>query len=306
MNYTTTRNKLNPHFVTGFCDAESCLYLNISKNPLFKTGWRIRLVFSIHLHSLDINLLYKIQSFFGVGNVTLHGDSAVFSVTNVEAIGLIIEHFKQYPLKTQKYADFLLFQKAYEIIIDQRHLTISGLHELISIRASINKGLPERLKLAFQSIIPVVRPEVPKFSFDLNNSDIKYWVAGFITGEGCFHIQTSKSKTHKLGISVSLTFYVSQHIRDSYLLACFEQLFGCGSHSVVTKSGIAIFTVRNIPDLTDKIIPFFSEFQLQGVKAREFNDFKEASILIKSKLHLTKVGLDKIVLIKSRMNFHRK
>ena len=60
MKYTTTVNKLNPHFVTGFCDAESCFYLNITKNPLFKTGWRIRLVFSIHLHSLDINLLYKI------------------------------------------------------------------------------------------------------------------------------------------------------------------------------------------------------------------------------------------------------
>ena len=55
----------------------------------------------------------------------------MFSVTNLEDIGLIIEHFKQYPLKTQKYADFLLFQKAYEIIIDQRHLTISGLHEFI-------------------------------------------------------------------------------------------------------------------------------------------------------------------------------
>nr|YP_010170355.1 LAGLIDADG homing endonuclease [Phanerochaete carnosa]QRZ60336.1 LAGLIDADG homing endonuclease [Phanerochaete carnosa] len=233
----------------------------------------------------------------------------MFSVTKLENIGFIIEHFKQYPLKTQKYADFLLFKKAFEIIISQRHLTVEGLHELISIRASLNKGLPERLKSAFQSIKPVVRPEVPKFSgfaLVLNNSDIKYWVAGFVTGEGCFYIQTSKSKTHKLGIGVSLNFYVSQHIRDSYLLAGFEQLFGCGSYSVVKKSGIAKFTVRNIPDLTEKIIPFFEEYQIQGVKAKEFNDFKEASILIKSKLHLTKEGLDKIVLIKSRMNFNRK
>ena len=83
-------NKLNPNFVTGFCDAESCFYLNITKNPLFKIGWRIRLVFSIHLSSLDINLLYQIQKFFGVGNVTLHGDSAMFSVTNLVYIGLII------------------------------------------------------------------------------------------------------------------------------------------------------------------------------------------------------------------------
>jgi len=282
------------------------LYLNINKNPLFKTGWRIRLVFSIHLHSIDLDLLYKLQRFFGVGNVTLHGDSAMSSVTNLEDIGFIIEHFNQYSLKTQKYADFLLFKKAFEIIIDQRHLTIEGLHELISIRASKNRGLPERLKLAFKNINPVVRPEVPKFSFIINNSDIKYWVAGFVTGEGCFYIQTSKSKTHKLGIGVTLNFYVSQHIRDSYLLAGFEQLFGCGSHSVVDKSGIAIFKVRNIPDLTKKIIPFFEEYKIQGIKAKEFKDFKEASILIKSKLHLTKEGLEKILLIKLRMNFKRK
>lgn len=38
MKYTTNANKFNPHFVTGFCDAESCFSLNIIKNPLFKIG----------------------------------------------------------------------------------------------------------------------------------------------------------------------------------------------------------------------------------------------------------------------------
>lgn len=139
MKYTKfVANKFNPHFVTGFCDAESCLFLNISKNPLLKTGWRIRLVFSIHLHSKDIDLLYKLQSFFGVGNVTLHEDSAMFSVRNLNGIGIIIEHFNQYPLKTQKYADFLLFKKAFDIIINQGHLTKEGLDKKILIKSRMN------------------------------------------------------------------------------------------------------------------------------------------------------------------------
>lgn len=33
--YTTRTYNLNPHFVTGFCDAESCFTLIISKNPWF-------------------------------------------------------------------------------------------------------------------------------------------------------------------------------------------------------------------------------------------------------------------------------
>lgn len=307
LKYTTNANKFNPHFVTGFCDAESCFSLNIIKNPLYNLGWKLSLVFSIHLHSKDIDILYLIQKFWGVGNVTLHGNSAMFQITKLGDLVFIIDHFKIYPLKTQKYADFLLFKKAFDIINDKKHLTIEGLHELISIRASLNKGLTDRLKLAFPNIKPIVRPErvITNLSLLPNDSNINHWMAGFVSGEGCFFIHTSKSKTHKLGISVALNFFVVQNIRDSYLLASFAQIFGCGSFNIVEKSGIVSFSVRNLSGITDKIIPFFEEYNIQGVKAKDFNDFKEASILMKSKLHLTKEGLDKILLIKSRMNFNR-
>jgi len=230
----------------------------------------------------------------------------MFQVTKLGDLLFIIKHFKFYPLKTQKYADFLLFKKAFNIINNKKHLTIEGLHELISIRASLNKGLPERLKIAFPKIKPIIRPKVPKLSLVSNNSDINHWVAGFVSGEGCFIIQISKSKTHKIGFGVTLNFYVFQNIKDSYLLASFAQVFGCGSSRIVEKSGIVTFSVRNLSSITDKIIPFFEEFKIKGVKAKDFNDFKETSILMKSKLHLTKEGLNKILLIKSRMNFKRR
>ena len=239
----------------------------------------------------------------------------MFQITKLGDLVFILEHFKLYPLKTHKYADYLLIKKAFEIIKNKKHLTIEGLHELISIRASLNKGLPDRLKKAFPSIKPVLRPEVSNISIEKipNNSNIRHWVAGFVSGEGTFFIHTSKSKTHKLGISVALNFFVFQNIRDSYLLASFSQIFGCGSINIVEKSGIISFSVRNSSDIIDKIIPFFEEYNIQGVKAKDFNEFKEVSILMKSKLYLTKEGLllplgeeqDKILLIKSRMNFNR-
>jgi len=74
----------------------------------------------------------------------------MFQITNLGDLVFILEHFKLYPLKTQKYADYLLFKKAFENINNKKHLTIEGLHELISIRASLNKGLPDRLKRLFQ------------------------------------------------------------------------------------------------------------------------------------------------------------
>jgi hypothetical protein len=168
--------------------------------------------------------------------------------------------------------------------------------------------LPERLKLAFPNIKPALRPELPAFSlagYSINNLNIGQWVAGFVSAEGCFFIQTSKSKTHKLGVSVGLQFSVAQNIRDTYLLKSFLQFFGCGNINIVDNSGIVSFSVRNLPDMTNIIIPFFEEFNIQGVKAENFNDFKEVSHLMNSKLHLTKEGLDKILLIKSRLNHSR-
>ena len=135
--YTTRANKINPDFVTGFSDAESCFTLVISKNPRHNLGWSVKLVFNIHLHSNDIDLLYLIQRFFGVGNVTLHGDTALYQVIKLSDLACVIEHFNNHPLKTQKFADFLLFKKAFYIVKSKEHLTKEGLLDLISLRATL-------------------------------------------------------------------------------------------------------------------------------------------------------------------------
>jgi hypothetical protein len=40
------------------------------------------------------------------------------------------------------------------------HLTVRGLREILSVRASMNKGLTEVLKESFPEISPVPRPTV--------------------------------------------------------------------------------------------------------------------------------------------------
>ena len=59
-------NILNPYFVTGFTDAESCF--NITISPKSNGKYQASLRFSIDLNLRDIELLFNIQSFFkGVG-----------------------------------------------------------------------------------------------------------------------------------------------------------------------------------------------------------------------------------------------
>jgi hypothetical protein len=111
-----------------------------------------------------------IQKFVGVGNVTMHKDTANYQVVSMTDLLRVIEHFNLYPLRTQKYSDFILFKKAYDLIANKEHLI--NLQNLVNIRASMNKGLPERLLLEFPNTNPEIRPELTlnkndKF-FDIN------------------------------------------------------------------------------------------------------------------------------------------
>ena len=43
-------------------------------------------------------------------------------------------------------------------MLNKEHLTREGLEQIVAIKASLNLGLPEKIKQAFSSVIPVQRP----------------------------------------------------------------------------------------------------------------------------------------------------
>lgn len=148
--------------------------IKIHKNPLYTLGVSVNLVFNIHLHSKDIEILYSIQRFFGVGNVRLYADKAQYQVQKLSDLVFIIEHFTKYPLKTKKYADFILFTKAFNVVKTKQHLSEAGLTQLIKIKGNLNQGLPEKFKAAFPNVVPMSRPQVPKPNLDSNTPGIKH------------------------------------------------------------------------------------------------------------------------------------
>ena len=87
----------------------------------------------------------------------------------------------------------------------------------------MNRGLSDELKAVFTNITPVVRPLVQ----NLPILD-PHWLAGFVSGEGCFFINTFKSKT-RLGMSIKLTFILTQHARDELLMRSLIEYYGCGN-----------------------------------------------------------------------------
>jgi hypothetical protein len=92
--YSSTK-KINPWYMSGFSDAEAAFIIEVIKTK----NWSVRARLKIHLHVVDLPLLYNIQSFFGgIGSITISGQMAKFRVSNInDIINVIIPHFNEYP-----------------------------------------------------------------------------------------------------------------------------------------------------------------------------------------------------------------
>lgn len=174
---TITQNiLLSPWFITGFTDAEGSFGANFRRSTTSTLGMRFQPVMAINLHKKDIDLLNKIRAYFGnVGFITIGEKSASFRVQSLKEISAnIIPHFDKYPLISKKQADYLLFREIVMIMERKEHLSKEGLQSIVNIKATLNLGLSEDLKVTFPETKPVARPVVsdPKIS----NPE---WIAGF-------------------------------------------------------------------------------------------------------------------------------
>ena len=291
--------KLDPNWVTGYCDAESSFTLSMYKKDKSKPKFNIIPVFKIGVHLKDLKLLNKIQSFFGAGSIYKHDDNSVqLQVYSIkELIDVIIPHFEKYSLLTQKKADFLLFKQIVHIINTKQHLTIEGLNKIASLRASMNWGLSNELKESFPDVVAVQRPLIQNQVIQNPN-----WVSGFTDGEGCFYVKITKSSDVGVGFRTKLRFQLTQHSKDEPLMKTIIQIFNCGK--VITRStGSHVdFTVNEFSNITVNVIPFFKKYPLQSQKKWDFEDFCRINELMLNKTHLTEQGLEQIRLIKAKMN----
>jgi len=141
---------INPNWLTGFTDGEGCFSVGVFKNSN-NVGWQVKLGFEIYLHIKDKAILEQIKNYFGVGNI-YHKDTLnkiQYRVQSTNDLAKIISHFDQFPLITQKLADFQLFKEAYNLVLNREHLTLSGLSKIVAIKALMNRSLSDKLKTAF-------------------------------------------------------------------------------------------------------------------------------------------------------------
>nr|YP_009364303.1 hypothetical protein [Ophiocordyceps sinensis]ARF03413.1 hypothetical protein [Ophiocordyceps sinensis]QDH07192.1 GIY-YIG endonuclease [Ophiocordyceps sinensis] len=295
LEFNSAATKMNPWFLTGFSDGEGSFILYIQKTNKTKIGWATWVAFEINLNNKDLSILKEIKSYLGVGQIYQKSNgTCVYCVRSFKEINVIIQHFDQYPLLTQKQADYLLFKSAFEIIRNKEHFT--HFHKILALRASINKGLPPALKEAFPNITPWVRPNVQDSKITDPN-----WLVGFTTAEGCFMVRVEDRPNNRT--IVRLQFKLTQHSRDEEFFRGIVDYLGCGRIYLNERS--VDFIITKFSDITDKIIPLFGKYPIQGIKHLNYLDFVKVSQLMKNDLHLTLSGIKLIRKIKWGMNLKR-
>ena len=171
---------------------------------------------------------------------------------------------------------------------------------MLSVKAAMNKGLSETLKDAFPNITPVEIPGVlvgtPTKIQDPN------WLAGFTTAEGSFMIRVMDRPNSRT--QILLRFKLTQHLRDEQLMRSLVDYLGCGK--IYVNVGSVDFIVTKFSDITNKLVPLFEKYPIQGIKYLNYLDFLKVVQLMKNDLHLTGKGVKLILKIKAGMNLGRK
>ena len=294
---------LNPWYITGITDAEGTFSFSVVNNKASKLGWTTKVIFSIGVHQKDLVILEGLKSYFGVGNIYLEKERNVarYSVeTSKNLIEVIIPHFNEYPLITQKQADFLLFKEAVKKIYRKEHLNQTGLEEILSLKASSNLGLSHKLQSSFPYVKPYPRPSI------LNQTvPHPYWLVGFVEGDGGFFIRKSKNSTLRYGYQYSLVFELSQNNRDTELFFKIKEYLDCGNVTLDSSRNSCRYIITSFTDIHYKLIPLFNKYPMQGIKQLNFLDFCKGGVIVQNKGHLTPEGIEELEKIRSSMNDSR-
>lgn len=176
---------------------------------------------------------------------------------------MIIPHFDKYPLISQKRSDYILFKNIVELMDKGEHLKEDSLIKIVNLRAALNRGLSDKLKLSFPEGTKIEKYKInPPLNIDYN------WIAGFFTGEAYFSVTT------RLLLEVS----TAQRSIDELLMNSLMNTLKCGIVSEHSK-GVTLLTVSRFKDIYNKIISLFNEYKIMGIKGLDYQDFCRIALL---------------------------
>lgn len=123
---------LDNYWLAGFTQADGCFHINVVKSKTHKTGYSIRLEYSLKQNNnLPLKLLYDLLK---MGNISQYSSGIwCYKSSGFKTAASLINYFDKYNVFAGKYVDYLKFRKVYIKIIEGKHLDKEGVKKIISI-----------------------------------------------------------------------------------------------------------------------------------------------------------------------------
>ena len=136
----------------------------------------------------------------------------------------------------------------------------------------------------------------------------KYFLAGFIEGEGSFSVSIKRHDGAKYGYVIDPEFFVYQHESGRELLEMAKEIFGTGR--IYPKPGnekVLVFCIDSRRNLRERVKPFVEKYLLPfSSKRKTIEKFFKIVEALENKVHHTPEGFAKIVKMAYQMNPHSK
>lgn len=262
-------DKVNPEWVTGFCDRSAHFGLQFTLRNPATDRWEIKPEFRILANVRYKNVLGYMKGYFGVGTISHTGKNVVYRVGSVkDLVSVIIPHFEKYPLLSTKVCTFILWAKAINMMSSGDHKTKDGFWSILSIYAGINKGASTAVKTHFPELKPAL---LPSYSLDISPNELsQWWISGYFSIYCNFNVQLDP---HTLRVSyydrVVPSFNFSRNIKELPLISLLASYFEVTAHprSDGSRADVNIYSIKSCIE----VVNLFESFPLLSCKQYEFS-----------------------------------
>jgi hypothetical protein len=134
---------------------------------------------------------------------------------------------------------------------------------------------------------------------------LESYIAGFVDGEGCFHVAIQRNPCTRNGWQLVPEFRISQDVARVKVLDLARALLDCGllrENHRGSNDHTYVLVVRRREDLLERVIPFFERNPLLSCKQEEFATFAEIVRAMARGEHLEQEGFERLAAQALQMN----
>ena len=123
----------------------------------------------------------------------------------------------------------------------------------------------------------------------------KWFLAGFIEGEGSVCVSFKEHPTAKFGFYVDPEFFLYQHRDYPHLLELAKTMFGTGN--IYPKQGnerVLVYAITSRRSIAEKVVPFLRKHMIYSPRKAIYEKFCQIVEAMEQKQHHTPLGMAQI------------